>query len=646
MKAFAERVESEIKIEIPVHLDRDSFGAELEILEAQVNAAEPVLDVGIDVDGTGALEHLEIILDAMQGTASLHDIDVAVDLDVGGATAELAAFTGATAAAGAGSGFIGRQIALWGPLIFVAAVGIAALAPALAVIFPLVAGIALGVGAIALGWDSVKDTFKPITNAIKDMKKEIGGVLTDGLGPLISTFVKNFIPVLTQGLTIFAGLFNTAAKGLLGFLNSGEGLDLMSQLVVGLGKAFAPFASLIGPLAEVFLRLSIAALPALQMMGDALLEVTTQFADFLTGTSGPSNAITDSMSELGDVLGIIGKLIKDLFPPLVDAAPGVISMLEGIGEVIGQVFKALQPLFQFMSDHTTTMKIIGAVLAGVAIALGLVAAAALVVGLVTASAATIIAAAIGAVIGFIIYAYNEWETFRNIVDAVISAVVFGVAFMVELIKIAFNAIVAYIQWAIGFWIGFGTAVGNAIGTAIDWVVGLPEQILDAVTGFGDLLLDAGRDLIQGLIDGAEEMVDVLMDTVRNIAGGAVDAVKGIFHIHSPSKVFHQIGVYVMQGLVDGLEAGTPEVEAAFDQLADMVDKFSTIAPSVDFSTENMSPLTRAVDAALISGDAHGPTEMVIRDWSAGKGWMQKTTDEKAAQTEKLNSIDDILGGPE
>lgn len=642
LKAFAERVESEIRIEIPVLLDRDSFREELDLLKAQVQLSDIELDVGIDIDGAGALAHLDTILAAMQGTASLNDIDVNVDLDTGGATAQLVAFTAASGTASSGTSFIGRQIALWGPLIFIAAVGIAALAPALAVVFPLIAGVALGVGAIALGFDQLKAVLAPIKAAFGDMRKEIGLVLTAGLGPLIATLVSDFIPVLQQGLTIFADLFNTAAKSLLGFLGSAEGLDLMSQLVVGLGEAFAPFAQLVGPFTEVFLRLSIAALPALQMMGDALLDITNRFADFLTG-SDVSSVITDSMQELGDVLVIIGTLIADLFPPLLAAAPGVIALLAGIGAVIGTVFAVLQPLFEFMSEHTTTMQIIGAALAGVAIALGLVAAGAFLMGVIFASTATIIAAVIGAVIGALIYAYTEFATFRNIVNAVIGFVVGLFTRLWTAAVAVFNGVVSAIRFGIGMFVAFHVAVGNAVTTAVSWVTGLPGRIKSGLGSLLGLLESAGRDLIRGLMNGIGDMVGALYGKIRSVASGAVSAAKGIFGIDSPSTVFRSIGEYVMEGLTNGLEAGFPEVVSVFDQLNSMVDDFSSITPTVDFSTSGFGSSTRAFDMAFSGAGADGPTEIVMRNWDTGLGTMQKISAEQAAQTEALNSIDDILG---
>lgn len=415
LKAFAERVEAEVSIELDVHLNDESARAELKELQARMDAADLQAHIDVEVDGAGALAHLDVVLAAMQGTALLNPIEVDIDVN-SGAEQALMATNRAISQGSAAASHMGTQIALWGPLIFVAAVGIAALAPALLTILPLIAGVVLGVGAIAAGWEQVKDVFGPVVDGFKDMRKEIGLTLTAGLKPLVSEFVSGFMPVLKDGLMVGADLMNTLLKSVLGFLNSAAGISLIGDLFAGLGPALEPLMQSMGPLLAVLVRLSIAALPGLQMMSEAIARVLTDLNGFLAAEDiGP--VIAESMSDLGSVLSIVGKLLRDMFGPLMAAAPGVIAMLAGIGETLGAMFQVLEPVFSFMSQHTGTMALLGSVLTVLAVGFAAVAAATALWNIaLNANPIARIVILIAAVAAGLVYAYTHFEGFRNVVN--------------------------------------------------------------------------------------------------------------------------------------------------------------------------------------------------------------------------------------
>jgi hypothetical protein len=58
------------------------------------------------------------------------------------------------------------------------------------------------------------------------------------------------------------------------------------------------------------------------------------------------------------------------------------------------------------------------------------------------------------------------------------------------------------------------------------------------------------------------MAQVAINKVKNIGSSAVSGIKGVLGINSPSRVFRQIGIYVNQGLIDGLTGSTARVKAA------------------------------------------------------------------------------------
>ncbi|QIY72050.1 phage tail tape measure protein [Streptomyces sp. RLB1-33] len=169
--------------------------------------------------------------------------------------------------------------------------------------------------------------------------------------------------------------------------------------------------------------------------------------------------------------------------------------------------------------------------------------------------------------------------------------------------------------AIKAWSSFKSSVVSKASEAISWVKGLPGKVKGALGDLGSLLLSAGRSLISGFISGikakageAYNAVSGVVSKVRNLlpfspakegpfsgrgwtlysghalmeglaqgitagapravstmkgaAQATADAFANTLGISSPSKVFRSLGIYVNEGLVDGLTASTARVKAA------------------------------------------------------------------------------------
>jgi TP901 family phage tail tape measure protein len=120
---------------------------------------------------------------------------------------------------------------------------------------------------------------------------------------------------------------------------------------------------------------------------------------------------------------------------------------------------------------------------------------------------------------------------------------------------------------------------NTIGLVLDLITGkwsrvwgdlkklVGQQMSDTVSllrhvgsSFANLLTSAGRALIEGLISGIKSVS--VSSVLSNIAHGAVSAFKSAMGISSPSKVFRSLGIYINEGLVDGLTGSMAKVKAA------------------------------------------------------------------------------------
>lgn len=63
----------------------------------------------------------------------------------------------------------------------------------------------------------------------------------------------------------------------------------------------------------------------------------------------------------------------------------------------------------------------------------------------------------------------------------------------------------------------------------------------------------GSNITLGIVAGLKSAQPTLDETVTKMVGGVIDKTKNILGIHSPSKVFGEIGKYTMQGFANGID---------------------------------------------------------------------------------------------
>ncbi|WP_346817229.1 phage tail protein [Bacillus paramobilis] len=119
---------------------------------------------------------------------------------------------------------------------------------------------------------------------------------------------------------------------------------------------------------------------------------------------------------------------------------------------------------------------------------------------------------------------------------------------------------------------------NNVVSAIGWVLG---QAVNTVQRFVGYFFTIGQQIISGMINGIYSYANKLIDQVFNIGRSIKDTITGFFRIHSPSRVMRDIGVYVGQGLDQGMDSMiNPLVRTALDMASAVKDGFSTLTDSI------------------------------------------------------------------
>ena len=133
------------------------------------------------------------------------------------------------------------------------------------------------------------------------------------------------------------------------------------------------------------------------------------------------------------------------------------------------------------------------------------------------------------------------------------------------------------------------AITGAIGAA---KVAALKIVSGIETSFNTLpahLLSIGKNAIQGLINGIADMAGTVVKSITGVVSGTVSTAKGILGIHSPSKVFDEIGVQVCNGLAQGLGRGNKKVKnAAKTVIASVTDSATTLTNGVTKTVETVT----------------------------------------------------------
>lgn len=124
------------------------------------------------------------------------------------------------------------------------------------------------------------------------------------------------------------------------------------------------------------------------------------------------------------------------------------------------------------------------------------------------------------------------------------------------------------QWFVGVgewwnqkWAGFKESWDKAWNSLVDTIKNLPAKFL----GYG-------KNIVQGLIDGINKGIENAKKTAGGLAKAIIDKFTTETDINSPSKVFEQFGIYIDQGLSNGIIAALPYVEQAMTNLVNVVQQ--------------------------------------------------------------------------
>lgn len=446
------------------------------------------------------------------------------------------------------------------------------------------------------------------TAALKDQVYELGGVMSDDAVKAAAEYEDQL-----QNM-------QTSLKGLKNNIMS-QFLPGLSSVMSGLGKLFsgnggleeiraglADITSNLAELAPQFVELASAiVMSLLDAFGPVLPELLTGIFSFLNEALNglvaliPSllpvitQAITSLMQTVFQCLPLITSslitLITDLVTWLASGdnvktfSNGIVQLVTALVKQIGMVLPILLPaIVSIIADVATTITTpenIALILEAVLLVVGAVVQALAnsipefvnyIVGLVTNIKDNIvqflnwISPSLAQGISNALSTIQSWGTnIKNYISNLISGIISGVTSFLSKLQTGFASAFSSVQaW-----------VSNIVGN----IQGFVSNCISALSNLPSTVVSIGENLVKGLWNGISDKVDWVCEKIKGMGKQIEKAIKKVFGIASPSKVFAEIGDYLAQGLGVGFEDGMLDVNA--DMVGQMEDLTGSMSAEVN-----------------------------------------------------------------
>ena len=364
--------------------------------------------------------------------------------------------------------------------------------------------------------------------------------LTSQLVESVAIAGENIIPRAGQIMTTLGQTVAAYAPGV--------GLYLRNALIDVLPEAVQ------GPMREAF---------------SGIDEVVGRLASVFEDNLGPAAGAADSVfSAISSGVTTFSNAVNDLVLPAIDTLSPAFESFFG-------AIQAAQPLFEFIAN-----------IIGVALAAAISTAIKLFSGIVEIVAFVItgfeqlyedISGFVTGVVQFFtvdlpnaINALVQWfAQLPGDIAGFLSTVIANVAgWVANMASNAVNAGALFVSGIAGFMSALpgniASWLSGAISTVVGWVTQFASNATSAASQFGSKLrsgLEAipgtlgniGSNIVQGLVNGVTGAAGKLVDAVKGAVGNAIQGAKNLLGIKSPSRVFREIGQYVMQGAALGVD---------------------------------------------------------------------------------------------
>lgn len=249
---------------------------------------------------------------------------------------------------------------------------------------------------------------------------------------------------------------------------------------------------------------------------DYLSTLWVWFTDgFKNGAENSFNGVADTVATLGARIGDVFFWIKDfvldtVLPKLQDGFKFfTTNILPKLQEAWTTVFGKIEDGIGWLSTHREFLVGFGIAISGAFLMWAASATVAAVASAAAAAVPLLIVAAIGVLVGAVLYAYNHWEWFHNLVTSTVEWVTTNVPPAWEAVKNAVSAVVDWLvntAWPVIY--QFYEYHKNAIMVLVNFVQDHWNQI--------SAIISSAWDMIKGIVSNGWQIVHNLFELGYNI----------------------------------------------------------------------------------------------------------------------------------
>ena len=424
----------------------------------------------------------------------------------------------------------------------------------------------LGKGATELG--ALFNMSADETDALKQQVHDLGGVMSDDAIKAAA----NYQDEMQNMKTALTGVKNNIMS---------QFLPGISSVMTGLSKVFSGN----GGVEEIRTGLQ-SVISNIQKMAPQFMSIATTLINSLISGFAPMlpSLVSSIFSVMTQAIVTVSSMIPQLMPVIISGIQGALSaVMQALPIIIDGLTQLVMSIVTWLSSGDNVSKMVS----------GLVALASQIADSIS-MVLPVLLPAIVEVISQLAIALTDEKNVTTLINAALTlvgaiAVAIGKALtkIPALVKGVFsnlvNLMASFFEWIVPKVADgianivnkvktFGSNLANSIKTWFSSTLGkIGGFVSDIITKIKELpgkALSIGKDLIAGLWNGISDKINWIKDKIKGMGSAITKAIKGVFGIHSPSKIWReQIGQNL--GLSIGLGFGDVVDDVKKDMMTDM-----------------------------------------------------------------------------
>lgn len=436
------------------------------------------------------------------------------------------------------------------------------------------------------------------------------------LAPVLVAFGNMSWGQIAAGLIMLAGAFTViGVAGLLltplapTLLMLGAAITLIGVGCLAAGAGITAFAaglaSLIASLSTVGSSIQDFVITLIESIPTIIQKLGEGFVKFVEVIVQNGQVITDAFVT---ILTALVTAIGEVVPLIVDALLNILTQfLESIAEysprIVSAIAETLVSLIETLAEYTPQF-----VQAGTDLIVGFIDGLSQSIPRIAESGANLIMTFLDAIATYVPQVVNAgMQMIIDLINGMANAISANTPQLVSAMQNLINAIidagVALLTSSVGTFLSKG---GELIGGLID---GIKSKVGDVVSAVGSIIsackdglanigsefIDIGSNIISGLVSGIKSGISSVGSAISDVVSSAVGKAKKLLGIHSPSRVFAEIGMYSDKGLAKGLIKYSNVVTKAAGNIANnMIDVMNKSISKISVDGLDSQPTIRPV----------------------------------------------------